>query len=461
MLERALLVLFAFVFGALGAPSAAFARPKVPRPPKQEEPASNGPSAPPASPPPPAGKGDGDASYAKHMELGIRLFEDRNYDAALTEFERAYQERPKASPLINMALCYKGRFEYKKAIVTLQRALAKHRDSIDDPQKIEKAIAEMAELLGTVRLEVSPKSADYRVRLDGELLDVGVGPATFDVSPGGHTIVIEAPGFEAATRPFRIASGDTMDLTFELAAAEGLVQFESARRDISVLVDAEPLPAGRMSKRLKPGAHMAEIVWPGRRHVASFVVASGKTVKIVLRKNGELSVAGGPPKQPDAMAPPPVKGIYMVGLFDAGLRTSSAIGSVFATSARLGYRFTRRLGVEGELRGLTTVTENPQGEGDLRLYALQARVYGRVMSATEVVRAVAAFGVGYTYEAAYAPSLADPPTGHGFCANIEPGLEVDLSHVILGFQTPFAFSVTGVGAALEISGGLRIGYGDW
>lgn len=92
----------------------------------------------------------------------------------------------------------------------------------------------------------------------------------------------------------------------------------------------------------------------------------------------------------------------------------------------------------------------------------QFRVFARVMSPSDLVRAVGAFGIGYTYEAVYAPDRAeDKPTGHGFCANIEPGVEIDVSGFFIGLHTPFAFSITVLAPALEISGGIRLGYGDW
>ena len=63
--------------------------------------------------------------YRQHMDVGISFYEQRNYAAAIAEFEEAYKARPKASPLVNLALCYKAQFAYTKAI----RALAMRRDA--------------------------------------------------------------------------------------------------------------------------------------------------------------------------------------------------------------------------------------------------------------------------------------------------------------------------------------------
>ena len=55
--------------------------------------------------------------YKQHMENGVKLYNDRNYEAALSEFRAAYDAKPKASPLVNIALGHKALFNYPKAIV--------------------------------------------------------------------------------------------------------------------------------------------------------------------------------------------------------------------------------------------------------------------------------------------------------------------------------------------------------
>ena len=100
----------------------------------------------------------------------MKLFEDRNYDAARAEFRAAYEARPKANPLINIALAHKAEFNYPKAIEALETALAKHRDSMGagDIKAAEGELKDMRALLARVKLVVSPPNA--RVTIDGEAL---------------------------------------------------------------------------------------------------------------------------------------------------------------------------------------------------------------------------------------------------------------------------------------------------
>src|SRR6185503_15191403 len=68
---------------------------------------------------PGGGGGDNDA-YRLHMDNGVKLYQDKNFAAAIAEFEAAYKARPKASPLMNISLCYKSVFAYPKAIAALE-----------------------------------------------------------------------------------------------------------------------------------------------------------------------------------------------------------------------------------------------------------------------------------------------------------------------------------------------------
>src|SRR5262249_1681187 len=74
-------------------------------------------------------------AYKEHMENGVKLFNDKNYSAALMEFRAAYQAKPKANPLLNIALCYKAQFNYPKAIQTLEQALRDHASTMEPADK--------------------------------------------------------------------------------------------------------------------------------------------------------------------------------------------------------------------------------------------------------------------------------------------------------------------------------------
>ena len=70
-----------------------------------------------------AARAQGDP-YKSHMDNGVRLYSDHNYPAAVVEFQAAYEARPNANPLVNIALCNKEMFHYTQAITALVHAHA-------------------------------------------------------------------------------------------------------------------------------------------------------------------------------------------------------------------------------------------------------------------------------------------------------------------------------------------------
>ncbi|WP_233561892.1 tetratricopeptide repeat protein [Sorangium cellulosum] len=147
--------------------------------------------------------------YRQHMANGIKLFQDRNYPAAIAEFEAAYKEKPKASPLFNIALAEKALFNYPRAIAALERALAQHRDTMDesDEKTARGAIEEMRALLAQVTIELSPQSATLII--DGqEHPPSSSGTRVVELGPGVHRIGARAEGHVGAEQSVTVVSGE-------------------------------------------------------------------------------------------------------------------------------------------------------------------------------------------------------------------------------------------------------------
>lgn len=142
------------------------------------------------------------------MENGIKLFQDRNYRAAIVEFEAAYKERPKASPLFNIALAEKALFNYPRAIAALERALAHHRDTMDegDEKTARSAIEEMRALLAHLTIEISPPTATLLI--DGEEQPpASSATRVVELGPGVHRISARADGYKSAEQSVKLVSG--------------------------------------------------------------------------------------------------------------------------------------------------------------------------------------------------------------------------------------------------------------
>jgi hypothetical protein len=155
--------------------------------------------------------------YKLHLENGVKLFADKNYPAALAEFQAAYEAKPSPNPLVNIALCEKALFRYPKAIVALETALERYAAVMDpgDKTAATEAIAEMRALLGNVTLSVVPATAT--VLVDGETLKEGAITKPIPLGPGDHKVEVRADGFVAAERTVTVVSGEQIRLTLALA----------------------------------------------------------------------------------------------------------------------------------------------------------------------------------------------------------------------------------------------------
>jgi hypothetical protein len=183
--------------------------------------------------------------YKPHMENGVRLYADKNYRAAIAEFEAAYVAQPKANPLLNLALCYKAEFRYPKAIEVLEQALTKHLDTMDEADRTAAidAINEMKALLAHVRVTLTP--ADAQLRIDGEALPPGAAKQPIALGPGKHTLLASRSGYLDASRELAVVSGDDKALTLTLARAPaGSAGAKAATKD------AAPAGGGRYSTPL-------------------------------------------------------------------------------------------------------------------------------------------------------------------------------------------------------------------
>lgn len=389
------------------------------------------------------------------MEIGVRLFEDRNYDAALTEFERAYAAKKVASPLINIALCHKGRFEYTKAIAMLEKALRDHRDSIEGPEKIERAISEMRELLATITVRVTPEGTPATIFLDGEELPAGSQDHPTQVSPGGHTLIVRADGFAEATTPFRVGSGDQETIDIALVLNSGTILVDAPDGNIVVMVDGVRGEKGTYRGRLSAGSHLVVIEQGNERFTLNVPIVAGKETKLSIGDDGFLRMGDAPPRPPDRIEKPPIRGLYLLASAAAGVVVAGDLLPSVGFDLIAGYRVTTLTGVE--LRARQTYT--PQGQdvaGDDLLSFTQAGAGVRLMSSTLPVRYVHAFGVGLAFETTF-----DDQVAIGAFILIEPGIDIEYEGFIFGFSTPTSLSITGSHNPIEAAGRLHFGYGFW
>lgn len=396
--------------------------------------------------------------YFVHMTNGVKLFNSNNFKSAIAEFEAAYKAVPKASPLINQALCYRELKNYPRAVERLELALAKHRASMtaDDVTASERAIADMRALFAYVTITVAPASSS--VTIDGDPVSPEALRKPVPLSPGEHEIGASAGGFLSSTKTLSVVSSDQVTVALELVPARGTLRVIASKPDSMIEIDGEEQTPGSWQGELPAGAHSVRAV--GESGEGTIEVVAGQTVTIDLSK-GSTAL---PPLPTTPADDDPKRGFYAhlngavlipvrhpkVFSFDKDVSSGGYVG------VRAGYRVHTYAAFEGMLEYGNV--EGPANGAGSKTYSLSSIRIGpslRLMSPGDLVHFVGTLGGGIevhlmSYED-LEPDAGTPlclggateceSNGVDFYVQTEVGVEIDFDHVLIG-----------VAAALYLSG---------
>lgn len=430
-------------------------------------------------------------TYKLHMENGVKLFEDRNYDAARAEFRAAYDARPKANPLINIALAYKAEFKYPKAIEALEAALAKHRDTMSaaDIKATEGELKDMRALLARVKILVSPAAA--KVTVDGEVLSSAALDQPIPLGPGTHKITASAAGFSSVEQSLAVASGEATEVAITLSPEQGTVMIEAPDPRMTIAVDQRVVGTGTWTGLLPPGSHRVQISGAGGQPFnADILVVAGKPFTV---RPGSAQFPPLPPLPPPRKDPPvlPSKhGFYAIAMGSLLFQTrypkgfpSPEFNSGGAGGVRLGYQVNSVAGFDTFFQHSSLFTPST-GTLDAGYTLISNRIGAdlRLMTPGKIVRGVGVIGGGLvldslTFDQApptCAPSVCMNASGADPFLLLEAGVEFEFSGVLLGLALEAQFqSSRGISASMSTTSpfgndplihlgpGLRVGFAFW
>jgi len=341
----------------------------------------------------------------------VKLFGDENFQGALAEFDAAYRLKPGPSSLKNIALCQKALFRYTDAVETLQKVLDRHASELssNERQAIQSAMGELASLVGTIVVRVSPSHAS--VTLDGRPLGQEELGKSLKLNTGEHVLVAQAPGFGRQARTIRVAGGqqDT-PVDFTLQAVSGFATIRSKDPKAAIAIDGKALAFAEWSGPLAPGRHYVQVYRDGMKPFdQAFFVELGRTVEIEADLRPDDVAPGKPAQQ---------RGWYALGVLSGlGLRNapegleidqSEISGGSFGV--RAGYRVWTPIAVEMLLEGgrhdvkkacdtqVEKSADRPCGtnpfERSFKLDSLRLGPALRVMSGGERLRFTSTAGAG-------------------------------------------------------------------
>lgn len=436
--------------------------------------------------------------YRQHMKVGVDLYTQKNYVAAISEFEEAYKAKPKASPLVNIALCHKAMFAYPKAVSALSAALEKHSDTMSDDEKkaAQKEIEEMRALLAYVTFDVTP-SSQFVVWIDGEAHPEAAQGKEVAISPGPRTVRVSAEGYAAVEEQVKLASG-ARALKYKLLPNMGFVRIKAQGAKYAIAVDQKALDYGQWSGLLSPGPHVIEMYIPGSPTAPYRVrldVEVGKSYEIAPGKGGVQLLGGAPPTTPPKPPDRPITGPFVlttVSLFGPTEQPAAfngeGVSPGVSVGARVGYRVNTPVSFDAMFEYSNILIE--KGFDDSINYNLELARAGlnmRLQTPGRVARFYGNIGGGLTYEdlefSFPAGRLDDCLTpfnattrkrscndvsgvdGHFL---IEAGLQLSFGGVLVdaAFGT-YLQSTRGFGSGTYrdwlpiFQAGLRVGYGWW
>lgn len=191
--------------------------------------AAPAPASAPAKPAPARPESSDPTERARvHYERGLQLFNEENYDAALFEFDRAYELAPSYKILYNMGRIQRQQNNYAAAMRSYTRYLREGGAAVpeDRRKEVEAEIAVLKPRVAHVKVTVNVDAAD--VYADDipvctatiESSCVGKSPlqAPIIVNGGRHKITATKKGYAPATALVSVVGSDEISVKLDLVS---------------------------------------------------------------------------------------------------------------------------------------------------------------------------------------------------------------------------------------------------
>ena len=177
-------------------------------------------------------KAEGDAVERARIyyERGLQLFNEENYDAALFEFERAYELAPTFKILYNVGRIQRQQNNYGAALRSYERYLREGAAQVPPERRteVEREMTVLRPRVAEVSVKVNVDDAD--VYADDipvctatiESTCVGRSPlkAPIIVNGGRHKITASKKGYVTATSLISVVGSDKIDIKLDLVSLD-------------------------------------------------------------------------------------------------------------------------------------------------------------------------------------------------------------------------------------------------
>lgn len=225
----------------------------------------------------------------QRLAQGEVLFEAGNYDAALAEFARAYDEL-EGDPerfllLFNMGQCAERLFRYDEAIADYRRYLAEGGEAAEGAADVHASIRALEGLLGTIVITTNVPSAS--VWVDGR--EIGSAPGEIHIPGGPHTVELRAAGHASGAQPTTVAARERIEIRIVLAEVSSFEGMDPAVFGLTAGVAGATLVAALVTGSVALSMHDRELARPADMRS----LADQRTIADLALAADALWIAGG------------------------------------------------------------------------------------------------------------------------------------------------------------------------
>jgi PEGA domain len=150
------------------------------------------------------------------FQKGVALYREGSFEAALAEFQKAYQVAPSYRLLYNIAQVQDELHDYVSAVKAFKQYLADGGSEVP-PERVSQVLSEIQKLEGRIAtIDVSTNVDGAEVRIDD--VPSGTSPlhAPISVNAGPRRIYVSKPGYPSTARSITVAGGDHVRVALDL-----------------------------------------------------------------------------------------------------------------------------------------------------------------------------------------------------------------------------------------------------
>lgn len=151
---------------------------------------------------------------------GQSFYKQAQYKKAIEKFQEADTLNPRPVLKFNIGKCYEQLGELSRAVEFFKQyiELAPDAKDRDDVLKAIATLEERSRSSTRQRVTVHTEPASALIAIDGK--DLGNAPATLELPPGNHRLVVSAAGYERVDRSFVTESSGQLELTISLKVVQ-------------------------------------------------------------------------------------------------------------------------------------------------------------------------------------------------------------------------------------------------